>query len=800
MSLLETAVRAQQAGIVTIPITGTAKKPAVRWRGPYAGLTEQQARYYFEHEKYGLAAAMGQRSGGLIMLEIEGRATTKLKTLTDTAREQGRAELWQRVCSGAWEQTPSGGYHWYVRLADTTDFPHNTKLALSSTGEVLAETRGEGGYSIIAPTPGAFHSSGKPWKTIIGDITTAALVTRSEYEALCNIFRSLDETGTKALTVEKVIKVPTCVQGTRPGDDYAAKNDWADILTPLGWTYSHKDQQGVRYWVRPGKTVKDGHSATTNRDGLDNLYIFSSSTGLPTEQPISKLHFYALTHTGGNDTEAAKQLAQQGYGTPTLQPRDPTGLDDWINLKTQNDGTIINTTTGEIIDTYTLTDDGNALRFADKYPNSYRWITDLKTWATWNGHTWDTTADDAPIIEALRQQARNLPADDKANIAYKMKSLSKHAVFNVERLLRAQFATPITTFDADPWLLNTPGGLIDLKTGKITANKPNDYCLRSTTVAPDFTMPTPRWDAFLAQTFTGNPELTTYIQRAVGLALIGQVLEQEFYFLHGTGANGKSVLLNVLRRILGTGTNGYAVSLQSIAFTQGAERRHPADIAALAGARLAITSETEEGDRFSESRVKLLTGADSISARYMGGNFFEFQPSHTIIMISNHEPEVMTGGSAFWRRVKKIPFLNIVPEQDRNPNLENELMEEAPGILAWMLQGTKEYVKDGMCAPEVVKVATERYETEQDTVRMYVQDCCAVGEPNRQGYETLVARFRGEYETWCRRNGLDSVSAKAITQRLKNYGVRSTKGTGGVRFYAGIRIVIEQGETLEDVM
>ncbi|MDY5132258.1 phage/plasmid primase, P4 family [Actinotignum urinale] len=811
--LLDIALKAGQAGMVTIPITGTAKRPALRWSEPYQGLTAEQAKYYFGDTSHGLAVAMGKRSGGLIMLEIEGRASQHLKKLADTARERGLEDMWQRVCSGAWERTPSGGYHWYVRLAEMHDFPHNTKLAMSATGEVLAETRAEGGYSIVAPTPGIFHTSGRPWVPIVGDVTTATVVTREEYGLLCDLFRVLDETPTPQHRIKDPRKggkvkpssrknVPTAssVPGTRPGDDYAQKNDWADILIPLGWTYSHKDQQGVRYWVRPGKTVRDGHSATTNRDGLDNLYIFSSSTGLPTEQPISKLHFYALTHTGGNDTEAAKQLAKQGYGTPPTRHvnADPLGLNAWIQ-KQQTKTPAQENTNKEPPTDITLTDDGNTIIFTHLHGNKYTYISEQGTWATWNGHVWDTTNRETQIITDIRKTVRALPQDTKENINHRKKSLSKNSIFNIERLTRTELTRPLNQFDNNPWTLNTPKGTVNLKTGKLTNPNPANYQLKTTTIAPDPTMPTPKWHRFLSETFAGTPELTQYVQRIIGLALIGKVLQQEFYFFHGAGANGKSVLLNVIRNILGTGPTGYATTLQPATFTQGADRRHPADIATLQGTRLALTSETEQGDKFSESRIKMLTGADNITARYMNRDFFEFTPSHTLIMVSNFEPEVMTGGNAFWRRVKKIPFNHIVPEHARNTNLENELMEEAPGILAWALAGTQDYLQHGMQEPLEVVAATRKYELEQDTVRLYVEECCALAERTQAGYVVTVIKLRNEYETWCRRNSYEPVSAKALTQRLKSLGVATTRSSQA-RAYLGIKISTEQGQQIDDYL
>lgn len=523
-------------------------------------------------------------------------------------------------------------------------------------------------------------------------------------------------------------------------------------------------------------------------------------------------HNTVLEH-GGNHTAAAKQLAKEGYGRQAEHVRDTTGLDAWITHKTTTDtdtDTHTETHTDTYTDThtetvpeavatptpsitepdvYTRTDDGNALRFADVYRYSFKYIPERKTWAHWDGHKWDIEGGDAAAIEAAKTVARNLPVDDKADEKHRQRSLSRTAIQSIVTLASSieGIYTPIANFDAEPYVLNTPAGIVNLRTSTVSEPNPDVLCLRSTAVAPNWTTPPTRWLNFLAETFAGEPELTNYVQRFLGMAIIGKVLEQVLSFWNGAGANGKSTALNVIQHVLGMGDAGYATTVPANMFLAGADRRHPAELAALQGVRLAVTSETEEGQHFAEARVKLLTGSDTISARFMGGNFFTFTPSHTIIMVSNHEPEVASGGSAFWRRVKKVPFNNIVPPEKRNPHLEEELIDEASGILAWLIDGARLYLNDGLNEPDAVKVATKTYESEQDTVKMFVNDMCVLGKPDQQGFETPVARIYSTYETWCRQNAYESVTQTSFTKRVRAHGVESSRSKS-TRFYAGIRL------------
>jgi putative DNA primase/helicase len=321
--------------------------------------------------------------------------------------------------------------------------------------------------------------------------------------------------------------------------------------------------------------------------------------------------------------------------------------------------------------------------------------------------------------------------------------------------------------DAHPELINTPSGIVDLRTGAVKPHDPSLLLTRITAHGVDLEAPHPRWDAFLKETFDSDAELISYMRRLAGLALSGFVREHVLPFLHGIGANGKGVLTLVLQGLLGDAdTGGYAVSAPDGFLMTGRDGAHPTEIARLRGARLVVCSEQTSGKRFDESKVKRLTGGDVLTGRFMRGDFFDFPPSHLTWVLSNHLPAVREGGPSFWRRVRKIPFLHVVPEDQRIPDMHEQLLaEEGPAILGWAVHGAVEVIANGLNDPESVIKATREYEISEDTLASFVQDECLLG-PH---WWCEVGDFRSRYEQHCEEMGVepkDQLSAKALTMRL----------------------------------
>ena len=323
-NLLPIALRFLAQGISVVPTANDgSKRPAFAWQGFQEHLPiADELLMWFKDGVEGIGVITGKVSGNLEMLELEGRAVAEKMHLdiAEIANNSGLGDLWQRLNAGYVELTPSGGLHWLYRVSDGT-LPGNTKLA-RKPGEnggvdVWAETRSEGGFTITAPSGGATHPSGGNWVLIGGSIETIPTITMEQRNALHNIFAMFDEMP-KAESIQQ--EVATKHDGIlTPGDDYNARTTWEELLTPLGWSIVYRKSEAT-VWRRPGKN--EGISATTNFNGNDKFYVFTTSTQFDSETSYSKFAFYATTKHGGDFKAAATTLRNLGYGAQTLNSFD----------------------------------------------------------------------------------------------------------------------------------------------------------------------------------------------------------------------------------------------------------------------------------------------------------------------------------------------------------------------------------------------------------------------------------------------------------------------------------------------
>jgi putative DNA primase/helicase len=794
------ALALHNAGLSVIPasIDGT-KAPLGAWKKyQHERMPVDQLRGWFDSGHPGIGIVTGAISGGLELLELEGRAVGAgiLGDLVQLAQAAGLGDLLQRLLTGYLERSPSGGLHFLYRL-DGEPVPGNLKLARDAHRQVLIETRGEGGFVVVAPSHGSTHETGRPWQILAGGPATIPTITADERDAFHSLCKTFDHTPAST-TSSATFAQPTSSTADgalSPGDDYEARTDWQDILGPEGWTLVTARGQ-VRYWRRPGKRL--GISATTGAaDDRDRLYVFTTSTIFDSETPYTKFGAYALIAHGGDHHAAAKQLHRDGYGRPAPEPPRPAPAPAFAQ---PGQSTPAANARVDEPQTYTLTDDGNALRLVDTYANQIRYCPERSTWLTWRGHrwAWDTAG---TVHEHARGIARGLPEAYQDQRRHRRSSLSARGLAAMAHVGRTdpRIVAPIDHLDARPFELNTPTGIVDLRTGAIRSPDPTALHSRSTTVAPDPDRPAERWLQFLATTFAGDPALTLYVQRLLGVSLVGQVVEQLLPFAHGEGANGKTTLLGAVMRIIGLGDDGYALSAPAELLLATSATGHPTEIARLAGARLVVTSELDDGQKFAEARIKQLTGRDPIAARFMRGDFFTFQPTHSLWLLGNHQPSVRVGGPAFWRRIRLLPFLHVVPPEERDPELEDKLVnEEGPAILAWLIQGAVDYFRDGLAEPESVRAATSEYEGQQDTISRFVEEMCETGSAALQHMAVGVPAFRAAYETWCRQEGEQPASARALTQALqKRFDVVSERSMS-TRFYRGIRLLQVSSDEAEE--
>ncbi|MEU6062886.1 phage/plasmid primase, P4 family, partial [Streptomyces sp. NPDC047097] len=306
-------------------------------------------------------------------------------------------------------------------------------------------------------------------------------------------------------------------------------------------------------------------------------------------------------------------------------------------------------------------------------------------------------------------------------------------------------------------------------------------------------MPTPRWDRFLADTFGSDTEgrrMTDFLHLLLGYSITGDVGAQILAFLYGLGKNGKSVLLDVLVKLLGD----YADAAPPGFLMSRPYEGHPTDLAELHGRRVIVCSELKAGDRFDEARVKLLTGGDIIKARRMRQDFFSFVPTHKLFLLGNHRPEVGTGGFAFWRRMRLLPFERVVPDARKVDNLADILVtEEGPGILAWLVAGAGRYLggEKDLTGPESVRVATTAYEETEDHMGRFLNGSCKFDSGLRAEQKHLYLA----YTRWCEAEGTKPFSSRTFAGRVREViGLRSPKEmatSNSKKYYPGIGLLAD---------
>lgn len=865
----QTAQQLNQHGINTIPTRpDTTKRPAIAWKqwatDPVPATNIDT--WFPENTNHGIGITTGTGSGNLEMTEIEGRAAHNIPTLIQRAQDAGHSELVNRIMAGWTEQSPSGGYHWIYRLTGM-DVPGNTVLAqkpntdpdTTKKVDVLIETRGQGGYFIAAPTPGTHHETGKPWVRLTGGPETIATLTTDERAAFHALLATFDETPPAPAPTPPPARTYNdggdWTEGKRPGEHFELETSWDQILTPHGWQYigltTHKGVTG-RAWLRPGKdpaTHPDDKSATTSlAEDRDRMYVFSTSTDLPTDEPLTKFYVHAHLNHGGDLNAAAQALAHDGWGkestiniadimpatrkdpsctpsetststtstsksseptAPTTEDSSPTNPGPRTTIPTPASNAPSTTepdtssstsaqenssspTANNAVDIPVESDTGNAHLLIHAHHNKIRYCTDRGRWYVWNGHVWEQQSPDGGRVRELAiHTAAQLPADDNQQKTWRKKSLSALGITNTLKQARNNPAIAITynQFDSYPWELNTPGGIIDLTTGELTPPDPDKLHTRTTKVTPDFNADNHVWETYLKTTFPGHPELIDYLQRLIGYTAVGRVKEHILPFAYGSGANGKSVLMETMTGIL----NDYAATTPSGFFMASKYQEHSTGVADIAGARMVTGSEVNATDKFDEQKVKQLTGGDTIKARFMRQDYFEFRPTGTFWLSGNFYPAVESGGDSFWRRLRLIPFTHYFTEKERIDDLQGLLLNEhAPAILAWIVRGAADYYRNGLQEPAIVTEATEQYKESQDTVTRFLDERCTI-HPGNPHYTASVRDFRREYESYCTEEGDEPVKGRALSTQLKQHGILVGKEaprvpSGADRVYGGVQL------------
>lgn len=414
------------------------------------------------------------------------------------------------------------------------------------------------------------------------------------------------------------------------------------------------------------------------------------------------------------------------------------------------------------------TDYGNAQRLVVRHGHDLRFAKALG-WLVWDGRRWKPN-DIGEVERRAKHTVRKLYAEaDRSEDKSKRKALAAWAAqcesaFRIRNMIELAWSEPgiaVTAdqFDRHPYLLNVANGTIDLRTGELREHRRQDYLTKIIPHRYDAAATCDGWRKFLDRIFADNKRLISFVQRAGGYSLTGDCGERVLFLLHGTGANGKTVLVEVMRGVLGD------YSMRTPAQTLMMKRGDsiPNDVARLRGARFVTASETDDNRRFAEALIKDLTGGDTIAARFMRREWFEFQPEFKLWLATNHKPIVRGTDDAVWDRIPLIPFTVSIPRAERDKDLKGKLLAEAEGILAWLVDGCLAGQGRGLDFPPEVIAATAEYRAEMDTLGTFIDERCIVAEQAICGAGELYEAFT----KWSEQAGERAISQRAFGLRLR---------------------------------
>jgi len=448
------------------------------------------------------------------------------------------------------------------------------------------------------------------------------------------------------------------------------------------------------------------------------------------------------------------------------------------------------------------TDSGNGERLAANYQDIIRYCHHWGLWLYWAGTHWQI--DQSGHMKRLaKETARSIYGeaaqctDDRERKALAEWAKQSESEFRKKAMLssaESEPGIPVTPeeLDADPWLFNVQNGTLNLKTGTLQPHSPADMITQMAPVVFDPGASAPLWQIFLDKIFAGSPGLINYTQRAIGYSMSGNISERCLFFLHGTGANGKSTLIEVVRSLLGP----YGKQADFSTFEKSQNVRTRNDIACLKDARFVATVEASDGSVLDENLVKQMTGGDRVRARFLYHESFEFTPTFKAFIAANYPPKISGTDDAIWDRIRKIPFNVTIPKNEQDKQLAVKLKSELPGILNWALEGCLQWQKSGLGMPEEVKQATSQYRFDMDNVGQFIADCCTTNPLAK----VPISELHESYEFWCNENDYEPAGIIIFGNSLANRGC--TRGSGkikgkSVRVWKGICLKTEKNSNSE---
>ena len=572
--------------------------------------------------------------------------------------------------------------------------------------------------------------------------------------------------------------------------------DLASELTGHGYQPAGKD----RYLYSGSTTGIPGVHTMTGRDGVQRVFSHHAADPLADgnlppwckSEALDVVDVVVILDHGGDLKAGLRALAKRcgiaserpkkREANPPPPPPEPEAAQEAPAAAPQP------TAADMADDTGLVTEDSVAIAFARVHKDDLRFDHHVSAWFRWTGAFWKREETKLAFSWARHTARRIAKESDNA----KAMSAAGKASFSagVERFAQADRAFAVTSeiWDADPWLLGTPGGTVDLRTGELRLARQADYITKQTAIAPAAIADCPQWLAFLDQATAGDKELVGFLRRWFGYTLTGSTREHALLFVFGDGGNGKGVAMNTVAGVMGD----YAVNAAMDSFTATKGDKHPTDMAMLAGARMVMTTEVDEGQVWAEARLKSITGGDPITARFMRQDFFTFVPAFKLTVSGNHKPALRNVDAAARRRFNLAPFLHRPPSPDKE--LPEKLRAEWPGILRWMIDGCLEWQRDGLMQPEVVKLATEEYFEAQDVFGAWMQERCIKDKSLQTKPGTLLADFNA----WAEKNGENHTTRNHFRGWIERQDKVRYKMVKGVSVVEGIGLKLDRDAMRSD--
>lgn len=798
----------------------------------------QMSEWFENDHQQGMAIICGKVSGNLEMLELEGRAADAehLDKVVAACREAGILWLWDTLTSDGYaEWTPSGGIHLLYRITDH-EVPGNTKVASRPKTEdelteselkvraakpdaffmtTLAETRGEGGYVIVAPSGGTVHPSGDSWTVVAGEIGKIPSISWDDRCLLhAAITKALDIPAPRAVLPPKPALPKLASGAKRPGDDFNERGSW-DFFERAGWSILEV-KGSTTYWVKPGSNPRDGHHATTGHspDG-DRLYVFSTATQFPAETPITKFAAYTELEHAGNWSAATKALAAEGYGEQLAPRVAPVTLGNYVPTFHEPDEPVAQVQAAfdagvhgvtappapAYRRNYCQTSVGNAERMVDMFAKDFRFVPVKGDphWMVWDGIRWredygsgqvNTAAvqmtyaikDEADQMLAAQPEGDDLKAARAHRKWFQTSQMAQGMNGTLSQFSKSpQVIASPESFDQVTGYLNLPNGMYNVDTGELV---PHDRRMMFTNVFGTHFDPAataPKFEQFM-ETVVPDPQMRKFLQRAIGYSLTGRPNQRALMILWGLKRTGKSQFVELMQALFGD----YGYTAMAGTFHKVDKRGDAATPGqhSLKGKRFVSISETGEDAVLDETAIKRFTGTDSVSTRALYRKDENWKPQCVIWIVTNNKPLLSPDDTAVWDRVKLAHFPTQFSAKGgagtlkETPDYASLLFaEEAPGILNWALAGLKEYQElGGLAEPEEIAVNAEAYRREVDPVSQFWDEQVELGvlkeaEEHRADAKAL---YRA-YSLWC-----DENKQRAVGQRRFQARVRSRIGVAAL--------------------